>query len=550
MLKEFVVVLKYLGVASGILAGIISCENDFRNVGVSIVDNNIFSTKDTVLEVITYSKEIERNQTNGLSNYLLGAQRDDIFGKLEASIVAQLSLTETNPEFGTNAVLDSVIVDIPYLATRNGTHENNSPNFDLDSVWTSGDKSIQLNVFELGTYLNLVDSENPTETKKYYSDDIFLKVNSGNPLFSGLIVPSAVDTMLLVNRYKYPNYPNLLPKNLYTTDTIKRTDIKPSLKIPLDKEQIKTIIQDNATGSDFASNANFQHFFRGLYLEALESTETDASLMTLSVSDATMTLYYSNDVVEDEDTDEDLDGNGITGESGVTVRTPQSLAFPLSGVKANLYDRDYSGDLVESYISSGAANEITGEEIIFTQGAGGVLSVIKLFGEDANSNEIPDELEFLREKEKQWLINDAQLVFYINPDNATNWTPERLYLYNTGVEDDTDGEEYDTQIIDAMPTSVGFLDGTLVRDENDEPEKYVFHITDFLSEIIKTDTEYELYDLALKVYNEYDSPDSQSTTDTIVANINTNPKGIVLNGNLPVSEENRIKLEIFYSEKN
>lgn len=546
MLKEFVVVLKYLGVASGILAGIISCENDFRNVGVSIVDNNIFSAKDTVLEVIAYTKDIERNQTNGLTHYLLGTQRDGIFGKLEASIVAQLSLSETNPDFGTNAVLDSVIVDIPYLATLSGTHENNSPSFDLDSVWTTGDKTMQLNVFELGTYLNRVDSEDPTQTKKYYSDDDFLKVNSGSPLFNGLIVPSAVDTMLLVNRYKYPNYPDLSQKTLYKTDTIKRTDIKPSLKIPLDKEQIKTIIQDNAPNSDFASNANFQHFFRGLYFEALESTETDASLMTLSISDATMTLYYSNDVVEDEETDEDLDGNGITGEAGVTVRTPQSFVLPFSGVRANLYDRDYSGDLIESYIIN--PNEITGEEILLTQGAGGVLSVIKLFGEDSNNNEIPDELEMLREK--NWLINDAQLVFYINTDNATNWTPERLYLYNTGVEDDTEEAAYDTQILDAMGQSVGFLDGTLVRNENDEPEKYVFHITDFISEIIKTDTEFVLYDLALKVYNENDSPDSQSTTDTIVANINTNPKGIVLHGNLPIAEENRIKLEIFYSEKN
>ncbi len=545
MLKKFVVVVKYLGVATGILIGVISCENDFRNVGVSIVDNNIFSTDSYVSEVISYSKNIEKNQTNGLSHYLLGVQRDEIFGKLEASIVAQLNLPEINPDFGTNAVIDSVVVDIPYLATLNTeTNSNGTPNFDLDSIWTTGDKSIQLNIFELGTYLSNVDPDDPTEAKKYFSDDDFSIVNPGSPLFSGVIAPSAIDTMLLVKRYKYPNYPDLTTKSVYTTDTIKKTDIKPSLKIPLNKEAIQTIIQDNASSSNFASNANFQHFFRGLYFEALESTETDASLMTLSMSDATMTLYYSNDVVDDEDTDEDLDGNGVTGETGVTVRTPESFIFSLSGVKANLYDRDYNGDLVESYITT--ANEITGEEILFTQGAGGVLSVIKLFGEDANSNEIPDELELLREK--NWLINDAQLVFYINSDNATNWTPEYLFIYNLKNVLDTDG--VDTQILDALPQSIGALNGALVRNEDDEPEKYIFHITDFISEITKPDTELILYDLGLKVYNESDFPDTQVATDTIVASVNTNPKGIVLNGNLPISEENRIKLEIFYSEKN
>jgi len=543
MLKEFIVVLKYLGVASGILAGIISCENDFRNVGVSIVDNDIFTSDSYVSEVIAYSKNIERNQTNGLSHYLLGIQRDNIFGRLEASIVAQLNLIETNPDFGTNAVLDSVIVDIPFLATLNGSHENDSPNFELDSVWTTGDRSFQLNVFESGTYLNSVDPEDPTQAKKYYSNDTILKVNPGMPLFEGLITPNATDTMLVVKRYKYPNYPDLLIKSLYKTDTIKKTDTKPSLKIPLDKEQIKTIIQDNASSSDFASNINFQHFFRGLYFEALESAEANASLMTLSMSDATMTLYYSNDIEDTEETDEDLDGNGITGEENVIVRTPQSFVFPLGGIKVNLYDRDYTGDLVESYIT--APNELTGEEILFTQGAGGTLSVLELFGEDANNDGIPDELAMLRTK--NWLINDAYLTFYVNNDNATNWIPERLYLYNIGDEDEN---EEDTQLLDAMPQSIGNLGGNLVRNTDDEPEKYVFHITDFISEIIKQDSELVLYDLAVKVYNQSDSPDIQVTTDIIVDKINTNPKGVVINGNLPISEENRVKLEIFYSEKN
>lgn len=543
MLKEFIVVLKYLGIASGLLAGIISCENDFKNVGVSVVDNNIFATDSYISEVISYSKNIERNQTNGLSHYLLGVQRDGIFGKLEASVVAQLSLGETNPDFGTNAVIDSVIIDIPYLATLTGTYSNDTPEFELDSIWSTGDKTIQLNVFELGTYLSSVDADDPTETKKYYSDDIFLKANPGSSLFSGLITPSAIDTMLLVKRYDYPNYPDLTTKNLYQTDTIKKTDIKPSLKIPLDKEQIKSIVQDNASSSDFASNANFQHYFRGLYFEALEVTEEDASLMTLSMSDARMYVYYSNDVTSDEETEEDLNNNGVTGETNVTVRTAQTLAFPVSGVLANRYDRDYSGDLVESYITP-PQNETTGEEIIFTQGAGGAISVLKLFGEDANNNDIPDELEILRDK--NWLINDAQLTLYINNDHATNWTPQRLFLYNIGEEVDP----VDTQIIDALPQTIGNIGGFLVLNDDDEPEKYVFHITHFISEIVKTDSELVLYDLGLKVYNGTDSPDAQITTDTIVASINTNPKGLVLNGNLPISEETRVKLEIFYSEKN
>lgn len=537
MLKEFVTVLKYLGIATMVLVGVISCENDFRNVGVAIVDNNIFSTDKYTSEVISYSVNTERNQSNALSHYLLGVQRDAVFGKLEASIVAQLSLPETNPDFGLNAVIDSVIVDIPLLATLDGTNTNDTPKFELDSVWTMGDKTIQLSVFELGTYLFGVDPEDPTETKKYFSDDTFLKTNPSSPFYSGVIAPSEIDTMLLVKRYKYPNYPDLTSKEVYKTDTIKKTDKKPSLKIPLNKAQIKAIIQDNAAGNDFASAANFQHFFRGLYFEVLESSIGNAALMTLNMSDAAMVIYYSQDVEDSEEEDEDLNDNGITGEQNITVRTPQNYSFALGGVKTNLLNRDYSETVVENYTIN--PNLTIGEEKIYVQGAAGTGVVIKLFEEDANQNDIPDELELLRTK--NWLINEATLTFYIDTDNATNWAPERLYLYNIGGVDNT-------QVSDAMPQSLSSLGGVLERNSDDEPEKYVFHITDFISEIIEPDTDLVLYDLGLKVYNAND--EAVNVNDTILRDFNTNPKGLSLKGNLQSSEENRLKLEIFYSEKN
>lgn len=544
MLKKFVFVLKHLGIATGVLVGVISCENDFRNVGVNIVDNNIFATDSYISEVIAFSKDIDSNQTNSLSYYLLGVQRDAVFGKLEASIVTQLTLPENNPDFGVYPVIDSVIVDIPYLSTLNGEHANGTPKFDLDSIWTAGDNNFQMSVYELGTYLNSVDPEDPTKPKKYLNNDIFSKINPTTPFYSGLIEPSDIDTMLLVKRYKHPNpnYPNLTTKEVYQTDTITHTNQQPSLKIPLDKEQIKTIIQDNASGGDFASNANFQHFFRGLYFEVLENGLGNEALMTLALSDAKMTIYYSNDVEADEEADEDLDGDGINGETGVFVRTAQTLAFSLGGIRTNLYSRDFTGDIVENYINN--PNQTEGEELLFVQGAAGTHAVIKLFGEeDTNGNNIPDELDTLIENE--WLINDAQLTLYIDPDNATNWIPQRLFLYN--IKNTEEDEEDNTQILDALNQEAGYLGGVLVT-EDDEPLKFIFHITDYISELTKPNSELVLHDLGIKVYNNYDV--ALSANDIILRDFDTNPKGLSLIGNLPNSDEKRVKLEIFYSEKN
>ncbi len=546
MIKKFVVVTKYLSLTALILIGVLSCEKDFKNVGVNIVDNNIFSTDKYTSEVVAYSDSIERNQTNGLTKYLIGVQRDAVFGKLEASLVTQLSLTENNPDFGTNAVIDSVIVDIPYFATLDGTQtdvdDNNVPKFVLDSVWTTGNGTFQLNIFELGTYLNRLNPDNPTETQKYFSDDSFIKTNPLSPLYSSLIAPNENDTMLVVKRFKYPNYPDLFGKVLYQTDTIKKTTLAPSLKIPFDKDVIKVIFQDNASGNDFASNSNFQHYFRGLYFEALEDNQNNATLMNLAMSDASLTIYYSNDVEKDEGEDEDLDGNGVTGEENVTVRTPESFVFPFTGVKSNLYQRDDSASDFENNIV--AIDPINGEEQLFVHGAEGSIAIIKLFGEDANGNEIPDELETI--KTENWLINDAKITVYIDQNNTTNWTPSRLYLYAIGNEDDED----DTQLTDAMPQSISDIGGWLGEDSEGTPEKFVFHITDFMSELIKPDSEVVLHDLGIKVFDTHDIPNQQIATDTILKNYNTNPKGLVLKGNLPNTENNRIKFEIYYSEKN
>lgn len=542
MIKKFAEVLKYLGVVTGILIGVISCENDFKNVGVSIVDNSIFSTKDTILEVIAFSRNIDSNQTNALDHYLLGVQSDLIFGKLETSIIGQLSLPMTDYEYGLNAVIDTVIVDIPYLATLDGTQtyvdeedvEHEVPKFVLDSIWPKGDKSFQLNVFELGTYLSNIDDNDPTKPKKYYNVEVFDKLNS---LYSNSFVPNPNDTMLIVDRYRYLE---LGEKEIYKKDTIKKTELSPSIKIPLDVGIIKTIFQDNAEGSEFASNANFYHYFRGLYLEALEISSANASLMTLDLSQAAMTIYFSYDVMDTEEEDEDLDEDGIFGEDEpVKVRTPNSFKFPFSGIKTNLYNRDDSGS-VENYLDNNA-NQTDGENLLFVQGAAGTDVVIKLFGEDSNENEIPDDLEMLRNK--NWLINDAQLILNIDQNNTTNWTPERLYLYVYGGEE---GEN--TQTLDAMRYPIESTGGKLQRDSDGNPEKYTFYITEFISEILKHDSELTKYNFGVKVYHKHDIPTFEN--DTILRKFNTNPKGLVLKGNLPSSDETRIKLEIYYSEKN
>ena len=546
MIKKFVIFLKYLGVFSGVLIGVIACEKEFKNVGVNIVDNDTFSTRDTVFEVITYSKKVVNNKTNNLDYYLLGVSNDADFGTFRASVASQLSLSLTNPDFGTNAVIEAVVLDIPYESTLIGTQEvedpSNPPNiitvneFQLDSIWTSGTNSFNLNIYELYTYLNKLDPIDPSKNKEYFSDDSFDV--TGVPLFSGLITPSVNDTMLVVDRYKHPNYPDTSAGVLYQQDTIKKTDVSPSLKIYFDNDFIKTRFQDPSMGSDFASIADFQHYFKGLYFEALEDGMNNTALMALNLSTATMTIYYSTSVQEDEDADEDLDGNGINGELNVTIGTPLSFVYPLTGIKVNVFDRENTSAQVNDYINM-PPDLVNGEDKLFIHGAAGSDGIIKLFGEDANTNNIPDELEVLRTK--NWLINDAQLILNIDAANTAELFPERLTLYNV----DNNDPDIRLQTYDMVTQGIAAVDGGLQRDIDSIPYRYVFHITDYISEIIKTENEVPIRDFGIKTYVPNDM-----VLDTIMGNYNNTHKGVILTGNNAFTNTDRVRLEIYYTEIN
>jgi len=549
MIKKFVTISRYFIVSLGLIVGIISCEDDLQNIGVDIVDNDVFHSEKYVSEVVAYSNSTDRNQTNGLSTQLLGIQRDPNFGKLKASIISQLLMNKTNPEYGTEAVIDTVILNIPFSVTLDGTHDNGTSKYIYDKTWTAGDnESFQLNVFELGTYLDANDPLNPAKAKAYYSDDVFTKSQS---LFSGEVSPNLQDTLLIVKRYKYPNYPSLIDPEVYKLDTI-QADITPSLKIALDESIIKELFQDYATGSEFASSSNFQHHFKGLYLEALEAAnDNDAALMSLDLTKASVKIYYSNTTIEDEDEDEDLDGDDITGETGVTVHNPEVLTYRLTisggqtsgaGVKVNLFERDASSGEIQSYITS--ANTIDGEDKLYTSGALGSNIVLKLFGnQDTNGDGIPDELELLRSK--NWLINDAVLTFYIDDSNESDNTIESLFIYNINT-----GEN--TQIYHSY---MGGMGGLLETDEDEtdpQPVKYTIHIVDYITELMKPSTDIELMDIGIKAMEVTDLPPAGATadTDTTIKTYSNNQKGVVLKGNLPEGSDTRIKLEIYYSEKN
>ena len=511
MTTKVVSTFKYLGIFSLVFFSLISCEKEIESIGVNLVDNDTFSTDKITTEVITASKNVDRVPANLLNQYLLGVYADDEFGKLTASVVTQLSLPtfgETYASgYGDDPAIDSVLINIPYQATRLEDYTDGKPKFSVDSVFGNQDVAFKLDIFELKTFLNTLDPNDPSKQAIYYSDKEFQKGTT--PLFSGDFKVNANDTVTYIKRYLNDGI------TVFDIDTIKRDDLSPSINIPLNETLIHQLFVENPSNSEFVTSDNFNHYFRGLFIEASELTNEKAHILSLNIETAKMVIYYSK--TQDETDVQDLNGNGTTGE--LNVRTKHTYNFTFGSIKSNVLKRDYT------------TSKASGDDRIYVQGAAGSIATVELF-----SNENLTDL-----RANNWLINDANLTLYVDQNASSNIVPEQLFIYNY---------DENEQLLDMVSEGISTVGGTLERDDDGNPYKYVFKVTDYISELLKSDLEepLDLVKLGIKVYNSTDAP--SSTSDLTIKDYSWTPKGVVLYNHNPSAGDKRVKLEVSYTKLN
>ena len=509
--------VRFVLLFSVLLFAVISCEKDFEDIGVNLVDNNLFTTKDTTFEILANTRNVDSSRVDLLPRYTLGVYRDIEFGKMEASIVSQVGLpaSVTTLDFGLNPVIDTVLFEIPYFAVNDDPLEDGTPQFILDSIYGDITTPYELKISRLQTFLNTLDPEDPTKLKTYYSDEEYIAQTE-----LGIIsefVPNPNDTVIYVTR-----------PLLDDIDTLKREPLLPTLKVPFDKEKIRSIFIDNPTGTEFDTDENFFNYFRGLLIEATETTG-GGSMMTLDLSQAGFTIYYTNEILTDEQ-GVDLNNDGDTDDLQVPVKTRQTAFFPISALRAGSYKRDYTGSLVETEFNN--PDLVLGKKRLYVQANGGSEVELDLFS--ALTDEQLNEL-----RAQNWLINAAIVDFYIDSDFDNDDIPNRLYMYNA---------ENNSIILDVVSEARTFgIDGNVDRDDNGNATKYQFLITDYISEILKMEDPRSLSKLAVKTFHPTDN--IISALDTIVKDFSWNPRGIVLKGNnLPLTDPERLRLRIYYTE--
>lgn len=507
-----------------VLSLLVSCENEYSEVGTDFIKSIDIQPPYESDNLTTYSEKHKAIQANNLRSYFIGEYSDPVYGSSEAKLLTQLSLLQTNPDFGTDPVVDSVVLTLPYFSTQ-----IEEELYELDSVYGSG--SFKLDIYESNQFLRDIspgDDGDFQDRQLYFTnqlDDFSPNIASTPLVTSQTITPSSQTAPLTLVETTADG----------TLDTLSLSP-RMRVKLPVSFFENKII---NAQGSEvLASNSAFKNYMRGFLIEAVQqNTETSMVMLNIFNEDANITIYYNNEV-------ETTDDAGAT----TTEKSYGQFVMNFSGTKLNLYDTDFNVDL-------STQDTTDGEENLYLKGGEGSSGIIELFSRpDMDGNGVSDELDELRAN--NWLINQANLDLYINEDvspsdvNRVN----RIFLFN--LDDEQVLEDYlrDPTASEDPALSRQVHLAPLSEDDNGNLF-YRVRLTSHINNVVNKDS--TNVKLGVYVSPNVNEPNLIKTknpqlgiSENVPVGMMGTPRGIVLHGNRSATEAKRLKLSIIYTETN
>lgn len=601
--------------AVGILLVVVlgSCEEDLTTVGSGVVGGEPFTAGKAVYDVFAFNKRIEAVRTNKLPVYQIGNYTDPIYGKTAASITTQVQLSVANPTFGNysasveetadtdsstltikeNETVEEVVLFIPFLTNPKGdrdldgvadefdddpedansdsdgdtltdiqekalgtdplnpdtdgdgtndsldddTAANRFPvKYDLDSIFDiNGNIPESFNFkVERSTYFlrDLDPNTNFQEAQQYYSSQQFSPTFVSDLLFEGPVEVRNVEELI----FKEDD-----PETEDVDESEEApTRIAPGIRVSLNAGFFQENILNKEGSSELLSQANFSEFFRGVHLSI-----PDDVLVLLDITRGNITIKYKYD--------------SVTSSADDTIIESEK-EFVLNFIRRDTSTGSVIGNAVNTFINEAYPAEIAngldnGENAskIYLKGGAGSFAQIKLFDE-LNGDEIINQI-----KDKNWIINEANLVFYVDRSTldaaGTVIEPSKLYLYK----DNTNAPVYNQFLESEEDFNSGNFtnyDGGLNKVSG-KGQSYKIKITNYINDLIVRDSTNATLNLALtsdiRISSTGKAMLANSTEGEVPVMSSVNPFGTVLYGsdNLPSGQEDkRLKLEIFYTKAN
>ena len=586
----------------------LSCDPQYNSIGYDLLSSNELNSKKFLAPVFVSEERIKDFQTNSLPIQQLGKLNHTLFGETTAQIISQLSIS-SNPIFGLNDQLredldnsseirliqenekiESVFLEIPFFSSNNDSDndgvedyfdsdpqniESDSDNdgvldyietqnltnplsadtdgdgindledtdnsilypsensvYKVDSIFGNKSASFDFKVYELKYFLNSLDPNNNFESKiNYFSSQDFYE----NGFVGEILHDARINLNLEEVRLNYQRDDSL------TIDIDERKTIEnrysPRLRVSLNPSFFQKKILDNEGSNELANQTNFSEFLRGIIIKM--ENPSDYLYMMLNFNNALIRINYSFDKYNTNATEDDVSDDFISKDYSSFILNTDGVK--INNIKNNFKDNNFSENDSES-------------KIILKGGLGSRLR-LKLFDSD-NSRTLIDSL-----RANQWLINEANLVFYVDQKAIENWKnkeiADRIFLYN--LENSLPITDYFSDISinsNAVNRNKAIYGGILEYDENNKPFRYKISLTDHIKELLISDQVNNI-DLGVSVTSNIQdssfkraiilglSEEQFYPTSSIL-----NPFGTVLIGVNPEKElsDKKLELEIFYTD--
>jgi hypothetical protein len=523
-----------------ILIGVLSCDKDFNTIGANFVSQDNFNTDVFVdTEISAVNKRLDQGvQTNGVPISLLGHYTDPVYGQTEGSIISQVALSQTSPDFGENPEIKQVIISIPYFSTLLSTDGDGASTYELDSIF--GLDPVRLTMHRTSFFLRDFDPSSGFEDPQiYYSND------------EGALNFESFRTDLIYENLSF--YPSdeeieIMELNDDTGEMEVSERFAPRLRVVFDREDTDPVavaaldywsatILDPSVQDNLVSQNAFQDYFRGVHVTT-ENISGNGHAIIVNSDQINIEIVYDFDAIDIADED----GDGDTTE---TFRDEGSLTVGFTPNRVNTFDNIFD-PAIEAHIVN------NDDDKLYLKGGEGSYAEIELFGADNDGDGEADQLTQLRAN--NWLINEANLIFYV--DRATvqggSSEPRRLYLYDLDNEAPLIDFFFNTtgQTAEVAANHLGILE----RDEFDKGIRYKMKLTEHIKNIVNKDStnvklglvvSSAVDDFSLATIRDAAAPDVERIPNPSVYS----PKGTVLFNHNATNEEKKLKLQIYYTEQ-
>lgn len=512
-----------------------SCDKDYNEIGADLIDqNNIELTPDYSNTVQATWKKTGAIASNNLEVNSLGILDNSVFGQTTANFVTQVQLANVSPiiDFNLDQTVESVTLYIPYYSKVTSLNSVGRPVYELDSIYGTKTSKIKLSIYENKFLLDKRNGEigapilDLNFPQLYYTNqNTVFNEKKGKLLYANSAFVFSPDEIKVTT-----------PAVGTTAQT--ETYFAPGMRLDLDKVFFEELLFDKSREDyDLSSNSNFEQYFKGLYFN-VEKADPIGVLARMNFKNGTIVVKYKEKAIID----------------ATTPTVDKSITLNLSGNTVSLLDNEAS-IATDSYSSPKA-------DRLYLRGGEGSVAIIDLFNpaidvvsyikstktiDLTKGNGIPDELDYI--KEKGWLINEANLTFYIDRGSMGVDVPEpyRIFLYDVN----------NKQVFSA---------GIIEKDANKRGEKYKVNITDYVRGLLINDN--ANVTLGVSVAQVLTNPNFKKIENTVLysdwiklTSLQQNaysfpessvmsPLGTVLYDSNSSNGDKKLKLEIFYTKPN